>query len=369
MAWTTEIIESIHQIDPKEWDCLVKDRPFANWRWLQLTEAVLLDHQPRYVLLRQNGELRAGIVTVLQTQFQTPRFQATLGGVIQRFPGLRCGIPLSGDPGLFVSDQDSLVDLLPVLMQGLETLIQREHISFHTIDHIWSTMPLWEYLQARGYHRIEHLAEIYLDIQWSSFTDYLSDLSKRKRKEFRRVNRRLEERDITLAVADPRTEDSQTLQTLVNNVFQRHHEPNLYVDELFLKASSIMGEDFKLIVARQGERLICCAAMLRSGNEWLGKWVGLDYAYTLNTGTYYRLVAECVRQAIQSGGRRIRLGATAYQTKRHFGAIRENRIGALAFRNGPIHYLAGKALQLTAVLGASGPIAEAPKREKKREAE
>ena len=369
MAWTTEIIESIHQIDPDEWDCLVNARPFATWRWLQLTEAVLRNHQPRYVLLRQEGVLRGAVVAVLQTQFQNPRFQTTMGGIIQRFPGLRCGIPLSGDPGLFVANQYSLVELAPILMQGLETLIQKEHVSFHTIDHIWPTMPLWEFLQARRYHRIEHLAEIYLDIQWASFDDYINSFTSKKRKEYGRVNRRLEEKGITFSLADPLTEDSQTLQTLVNNVFQRHHEPSQYVDDLFLKAATIMGEDFKFIVARQDGRLICCVAMLRSGNEWLVKWVGLDYASTLNTGTYYQLVAECVRQAIQSGGQRLRLGATAYQTKRHFGAIRENRIGALAFSNGPIHYLAGKALQITAVLGTSGPIAEAPKRERKRETE
>lgn len=369
MAWTTEIIESINQIDPTEWDGLVKDRPFSDWRWLHLTETVLLDHQPRYVLLRQNGDLRVGIVTALQTRFQNPYFQSTLGGVIQRFPGLRCGVPLSGDPGIFTDYQDTLADLLPVVMQGLESLIKQEHISYHTIDHIWTTMPLWPYLQTHGYHRIEHLAEIYLDVQWPSFADYLTSLTSKKRKEYYRVDRRLKKHGITFAVTDPLDEDNQALQNLVNNVFQRHQEPNLYIDDLYLQARAIMGDDFKLIVARQAGQLICCGGIVRSGDEWLAKWIGLDYEYTLNTGTYYRLVAECIRQTIESGGKRLRLGATAYQTKRHFGAIRENRIGALAFRTRPIHYLAGKALQIAASLGTSGPIAEAPKRERKREAE
>lgn len=364
MTWTTEIIESINQINPDEWDHLVQNRPFTNWHWLQLTETVLVNHQPRYVLLRQDGTLQAAIVSALQTRFQNPLFQATLGWVIRRFPGLRCSLPLSCDSGILLNDQVSLAEMFPRLMQGLQDLIQQEHVSFYTIDHIWPTMPLWQYLQSRGLHRIEHLSEIYLDTPWPSFEAYLKSLTSKKRGQYRRVGRRLEEQDITLAVADPLTEDIQTLQTLVNNVFQRHREPNLYVDDLFAKASKLMGDDFKLIVARKEGQLIGCLAMLRSGNEWIGKWVGLDYELTWNTRTYYGLSAECVRQTIQAGGQRLRMGTTGYETKRDLTAVEENRIGGLAFCIRPIHFLAGMALKIAEGLGMSGPIAEAPKRKK-----
>jgi predicted N-acyltransferase len=366
MTWTTEIIESINQVDPCEWDHLVQNRPFANWQWLELTESVLINHQPRYVLIRRYGDLQAGIVSALQTRFQNPLFQSTLGWAIRRYPGLRCSLPLSCDPGLLISHQASVAELLPVLMQGLEDLIQREHISYHTIDHIWPTMPLWKFLQSRGYHRIEHLSEIYLDIQWVSFEDYLKSLTSKKRGQYRRIGRRLEENGISLAVADPLAEDAQTLQNLVNNVFQRHREPNLYVEDLFSRASRLMGDDFKLIIARKNGCPIGCLAMLRNGNEWIGKWVGLDYEQTWNTHTYYGLSAECLRQAIEAGGQRLRMGTTGYQTKRDLAAVEENRIGALAFRIRPIHYLAGTALRIADGLGISGPIAEAPKRKRKR---
>jgi predicted N-acyltransferase len=364
MTWTTEIFKSINQVDPGEWNRLVKNRPFANWQWLQLTETVLINHQPRYVLLRQGGDLQAGIVSALQTRFQNPFFQSTLGWVIRRFPGLRCSLPLSCDPGFLFKEQVPVTDLLPKLMQGLENLIQQEHVSFYTIDHIWPTMPLWEFLQSRGFYQIEYFSEIYLDIPWSSFEGYLESLTSKKRGQYRRIGRRLEEKGITLAVADPLAEDEQTLQNLVSNVFQRHREPNLYVDNLFSKAGRLMGDDLKLIVARKDGQPIGCLAMLRSGKEWIGKWVGLDYEKTWNTHTYYGLSAECVRQTIQAGGQRLRMGTTGYQTKRDLTAVEEKRIGGLAFRTRPIHYLAGMALKIADSLGMPGPIAEAPKRKK-----
>jgi predicted N-acyltransferase len=368
MSWTTEIIESIIQVDPDEWNELVKDRPFASQRWLRVTEAVLLVHQPRYVLLRCNGNLQAAAVCSIQSWFQSRLLQSTLGWFISRYPGLRCGVPISYDPGLFFHNQELAGDLLPKLLQGIQTLIRRERVSFHTIDHILPVALSWEFLQAHGYHRIEHLAEVYLDIQWTSFEEYFKHLSSKKRKEYVRIQRRLGREGITFDVVDLLVEDEIVLQRLVNNVFQRHQEPTLYPDGLFSKANALMGEDFKLIIARQNGESLGCIAMLRSGSEWLVKWPGLNYERTLDTGTYYGLLAECIRQTIQTGGTRLRMGATAYQTKQHFGVTVEKRIGALAFQNRLIHYSAGKALQVTARLKIGWPIAQSLVDEKQREA-
>jgi hypothetical protein len=80
----------------------------------------------------------------------------------------------------------------------------------------------------------------------------------------------------------------------------------------------------------------------------MAKWAGLNYERTLDTGAYYGLIAECVRQAIEAGGTRLHLGATAYQTKQHFWVAVEERVGAMAVRGRPFHWLAGKILNFTA---------------------
>ena len=319
MTWSTEIVESIEQVDPREWDQLVKEHSFASQRWLKVTEAVLLNHHPRYVLLRRDGQLQAGAVCYLQNQFQSQVLQTGLGWFIGRFPGLRCAVPISYDPGLFFCDENLATELLPELLKSIQTLIKRDRISFHTIDHLLSANSDWAFLQTNGYHRIGHLAEIYLDLPWASFEEYLKQLSSKKRKEYVRISRRLEREGILLELADLQTEDAGVLRELVNNVFKHHNEPNVYIDELFLKASHMMGDDFKLIVAHQNGKTIGCIAMLRGGNEWICKWMGLNYEQTLDSGTYYGLLAECVRHSIQAGGSRLRMGATSYQTKQHFG--------------------------------------------------
>jgi predicted N-acyltransferase len=358
MTWTTEIIASIERVDPGEWDRFVGDRPFASRRWLQVTEAALTGHRPRYVLLREAGQLQACVVGCLQWRFQSRMLQSTLGGYIRRSPGLRCGVPISYNSGLFYRDPGRAQELFPRLLQGIQDLVRQERISFHTIDHLPPAAPAWEYLQAQGYHRIEHFPEIYLDTQWASFEEYLRRLPQKKRSEYRRVQGHLERAGITLQVVDRSSENEARLQQLVNNVFQRHGEPGVYQDNLFRVAGTLMGDDFKLIAAHQDGKTIGCAALLRSGNERIIKWMGLDYEQTLNTGAYYGLLAECVRQTIQSGGGRLRMGATSYQTKQHFGVTVETMIGALAFRSRPVHLLAGKVLQMAARLKTGWPITQ-----------
>jgi predicted N-acyltransferase len=348
MEWTTEIIEDINQVEPGEWNRLTRNRPFATWRWLQVTEAVLTDHQPRYVLLRCDGSLQAGAVCSIQNRFQSRMLQSTLGWLPYRFPILRCGVPISYDMGVFFSDQQPADLLLSELLHSLQSLLQKERAAFHSFDYLSPEDPVWFSLKARGYHQVEHLTETNLDIHWVTFEEYLSKLAKKKHKEYVRIRGRLEREGIAIKVTDFLTENKTVLQQLVNNVFHHHGEPALYHTDLFSRANALMGEDFKLIVAHQHGECIGCIALLRSGNEWSIKWPGLNYERTLDTGTYYGLLAECIRQTIQAGGRRLRMGATAYQTKQHFGVTVDERIGAMAVRGRPFHWLAGKILSITA---------------------
>jgi len=363
MSWTTEIITDINRIEADEWNQLTKERPFATWQWLQLTQAVVVDHQPRYVLLRENGELQAAAVCYLQSRFHSRVLQLALGWLPRAFPILRCAIPISYDPGLLFSDQQPLEKLLPELLNSVQTLLRQERASFYSFDHLAPTDPIWLFLKAQGYHRVEHLIETYLDIKWAMFEDYLGALSRKKRTEYVRIRGRLERENITIGVADPLSEDGVLLKKLVHNVFQRHADPDPYSADLFAKAGALLGENFKLVVARQNGDCIGCFALLRSGTEWTAKWAGLDYERTLDTGTYYGLLAESVRQTILSGGTRLRMGATAYQTKQHFGVTVEERIGAMAVRVRSLHWLAGKIMNFTSnseIVHQAIPKASAP---------
>jgi hypothetical protein len=118
------------------------------------------------------------------------------------------------------------------------------------------------------------------------------------------------------------------------------------VPDLFSQAIKVLGEDFTLLVARQEGEITACLALLRSGDDLILKWPGLNYDRTLGTFTYHLIMTESIPKAIEMGVRRLQPGATTYPVKKLMGAVLEDRFLALAMRGPLLHWLMGLSLTL-----------------------
>ncbi|MBN2006517.1 MAG: GNAT family N-acetyltransferase [Anaerolineae bacterium] len=316
---------------------------FAEHRWQRLAEAIINDYESRYVLLRQDGKLCAAAVCSIERHFYSRLLETMAGPLLRVFPCMRCVLPLAANSGIIV--HPDYTQCLPVLLDAVHELARRERISFYTIDNLYDNDPTWAHLQDRGYHRMPMLEEIYLDIEWPTFDEYLATLPKKKRNEYRRTGRALEAQGIEMRVIHPTPENQPHLTQLVNNVFVHHNEPVTYREDFPLRAQDIMDGNMCFYGAYQGDDIIACAAFLRSGGAGSLKCMGLAYERTMDTGAYYQIVAEGIRQAIEWKVSRLYIGATAYQTKRHFAPVRETRDGAMMVCNRPLHWMLGQILR------------------------
>lgn len=345
--YTLEVVSSIDQIEPHEWDALCGDRPFVQHRWLRLTERVLRRYQPRYVLLRRAGTLDAGAICSVRDEFQNRFLRSTANWALHRFPCLRCGLPITFDSGLLVRPDADQAAAWPALLRALTSCAGREHASFVGIDHLVAAHAAWPLLEHAHYHRAQLLTETYLEIGWPSFETYLAVLPKKRRQRIRQIQRRAGQEGIAVQLEQPTAGSAALLRRLVSQVFQRHGEPDMYVADLFAQAAAILGDDFALAVARQHGEIVGCVGLIFSQGEIAAKWIGLDYARTLNTATYLAFNVALIDEAIKRGARRLRLGATSYETKQYFGAQAEERFSALALRSRALNALAGAALHMT----------------------
>ena len=82
--------------------------------------------------------------------------------------------------------------------------------------------------------------------------------------------------------------------------------------------------------------------LIRNQDELIAKWLGLNYERTLNTATYFASLRASVELAITLGVHRLRLGATAYSTKKQFGVSMEERLNTLVLPS-PLGRLANVA--------------------------
>jgi hypothetical protein len=136
----------------------------------------------------------------------------------------------------------------------------------------------------------------------------------------------------------------------MGNVLHRHGAGERYHPDLFLRAQAILGDDLVVLAIKRHGEIVGCNALMTSGGEMAAKWLGLDYERTWGTTAYLSLLLECVAQAIACGATRLRLGATAWEPKRHLGAVQLPRAGAVVVRRRLLNRLAG------AILRAPDPI-------------
>ncbi len=323
------LLSSIEQVAPDEWDALCGSRPFVDHRWLRFTESALLEHQPRYVLLRRGGHLEAAAICSLEHRFANPALQQRAGWVLRRLPCVRCAVPIASECGLVFRPGADAARLTPALLAGVRQLAVHERALFTTVGHVPVHANTWQSLRRAGCTRLSQWRNTTLDIDWSSFAEYLATRPGDDRHEIRRMRRRAEREGITVEPASVAPHDLPLLWRLIQNVQRRHAADNVYVDDLLESAMHVLGSDVHVLLARQSGASIGCVVLVRSQDELIAKWIGLDYARTLNTATYFMSLAGCVDLAIKLGVRRLRLGATAYSTKQQFGVAPEDRMNAL----------------------------------------
>jgi len=140
-------------------------------------------------------------------------------------------------------------------------------------------------------------------------------------------------------VATLSTQQLPVLRGLIRQVQLRHNAVSVYTEDFLERAVAVLGPDVYVLLARQGNETIGCAVLVRSQNELLAKWLGLNYSRTLNTGTYFALLTASVELAIELRVRRLRLGATAYSTKEQFGVALEERVNVVLMPT-PLRWLA-----------------------------
>jgi uncharacterized protein len=323
-------LSTIEQVAPTEWNALCGTRPFVDHSWLRFTESALLDHRPRYVLLRRGGgELEAAAVCSVEHHFENPALQRRVGWMLRRLPCLRCAVPIASECGLLFRPGSDEERLMPALLAGLRRLAIRERAVFSTVGHVPFDASTWQMLRLAGGTQLSRWQNTTLDIEWSSFAEYVAARPRDDRHEIRRMRSRAERERITVESESVAADQLPSLWQLIANVQQRHNSATPYAEHLLERALAILGTDVHLLVARQSGETIGCVVLVRSQDELIAKWLGLNYQRTLNTATYFASLTASVDLAIKLGVRRLRLGATAYSTKQQFGVVVEERVNAL----------------------------------------
>lgn len=315
-----QVIHGVDELSPEAWDCLSAGRPFASYRWYRFGETVLADCLPLYIILSQGGEPAARATFWLKKRevlpLTSPLLQAVVGFLVRRRPFLICESPFAGVSGLV---------LPPAAEQRAAALDLITQAALEAGRSYQASFVLWNYLgQAEARQagwRPDFVTVSFSDpgtrlsLVWSSFEAYLSHLSYKTRKNYRRYCRAAERQGIEVrrhtTVPAGLTE---RVRELIHNVEQKHNaSTNPWLSSLLDSAPMVDGV---WLTAEQRGHLVGCELMLRDGEAWLVTLPGLDYDAP---NTYSLLGYADIAYAIESGAQTLHWGSGLFNIKKRFG--------------------------------------------------
>lgn len=335
---TLQIIDTIHQIDREEWDSVAGENIFESYGWLKTFEHNYIgDQKPRYFLLREEGRLIA--VAACYITRPSERVFNSDDTLLGRFKLYASKMGISFLPALICSpwgvfgahfsfakhlDSNQAESAATELIQSIENFAYNHQlpILFHNVmDH---EISLLRSLNERRYSRAETFPVCYLDVEWSSFEDYLTSVKRISKGNAKMIRREINKnRSEGVVIQQLETADGfqEHLYDLVNRNYLNHNgKPFPYRKAYFKSLKENLGTDAVIYTATKKNKLIGVTVCFREKKSSYLSYIGVDHDSAGNDFTYFNLAYyHPIRDAILDRIERMYYGQALYSVKTRRG--------------------------------------------------
>jgi len=279
---TTQVLESLANVDPAQWNALAGDQPFVRHEFL----SALIDTgcasartgwRPRIIVLRRAGAL-AGAMPLFEKSHSYGEyvFDWAWADAYERhglayYPKLVGAVPFTPVQGARLLAREN-TDRLQLLAAALE--LAQQASSLHVLFPQESEMEL---LLGRGL-----LARRTVQFHWRNegyrdFDDFLSRLTHSRRKNIRQERRRVRDAGVTLRWLEAQAiarKDWEFFHRCYRNTYRAHASSPYLNLEFFLRLAQSLPECLALVMAEQQGSPVACALFLRDQSRLYGRYWG-----------------------------------------------------------------------------------------------
>lgn len=321
LLWHVRVARRVDDL-PADWDSL--NIPFGTMRWLRLSERIVKDFRPIFVVLKNAaGHTVGGAVAHLTTHTGvtlTNKFgQWLVHALLSTFPLLICQIPgwASGGLALPTDGPAKQAEALRLIRAALLREASASRAAFLVFGRLNPAQSALAH-STNQLGMVSMDAETVLHITWPDFETYTASLSASMRKDMRRHDNRA--RDLGLRIEHTRefAQHSERLLELIQAVEGKHGsaDSQIYRRDLFETLEQSLSDKSVMLLARIGDQVVGCGLLLEDQGvlrlAFLGRDTNLKYVY-------FQLFYEAIRHAITSHCRVVRAGTGAYDFKARLG--------------------------------------------------
>ncbi|MBF0331584.1 MAG: GNAT family N-acetyltransferase [Candidatus Omnitrophica bacterium] len=349
---TTQIYRSIDEVAPVAWGSIFPDVP-EGYEFYKVVEAAFLDEYTFYYVTIFRGDQIVCLVPAFVTTFALDTtvkgpLKSFTGSLRRRFPRLLdvkiliAGSPLSGGK-LGVADQDQ-PDIARTLDEAISSLAQRENINLVAFKDFHQTQTLFlDCLLKHRFHRIRSFPSVNLDINFTSFDDYLAGLSKPTRKGLKKKFRDIDAQPLL------KNEVQDSLGELLGDAYQLYlntlQKSEIQFEVLpksfFEQISARMPGKTKFFLWKLDGKLVAFDLCLVSGDQMVDEYIGLDYGVAYQYHLYFDTYRVIIKWCLAHGIRNYEAGALNYEPKKRLDFAFTSQYIYVKHRNPVINILFG----------------------------
>jgi len=329
-----KIYHSISDVDKNLWDSLTENNVFMCYEWLKTLEySSDYPTKPFYIMIFDQKKLLAATVCYNQKRIDNiPSIDSLLLGKLQKFiimknlsflPAVICNPKRGYGTHFIFSDeieQDQIIELQNQLIETVEKIADANKASICFLNVTCNESHLINALVRKGYYKTKGTPYTYIDIAWSSFTDYKKYVLKKFPLMRKSIPREINKNKKS-GVVIKQLQDINGYQQRLYELLKMNHQK--YNSGMFpLKADYIgqvkenFGDNAVMYIAVKEGNIIGVSIELRKGSEAVISNVGIDHARSQKDLTYFNIVFyEPIKNAMTSGIKRLYGGNSLYKTK------------------------------------------------------
>ncbi len=331
---TFKTVKIIDKVPQESWDAMVSDNPYMTWGWHKTVEETCIVKQDVYYIMAIcNDQLCGGAVcTVIKPSRQMRDLDNIVFGRLKRFfnffhismvPLLDCSPAKGRGTHFLVKDNLSSTakdEVIAALLKKVETLAVSKNLAIAFSDIKKDQINLKNILSDHGYYHTLGYPINILDIEWSTFDDYIRDtksLSKNVRKNIRlQINRNLKA-GVVISDIDHPEKYGNRLHQLVSINNETHNKlPFIFNPKFFEKLKKNLGDNVSILTAEKNNITIGVKIILKRNGFANSCFIGVDHEAAGNDFTYFNLAFySTITNAIKTDIKRIDYGNAMYSIK------------------------------------------------------
>lgn len=355
----TTIYHSYQDIPQKVWaEFVPEDCLFLQLPYLRVLEANGPRDVNHHFVLFQQGSRVVGVALAQQFVWKTDDsllrggeatgFRGRVMGKIARrahFNLLLLGnLLLTGERAFYFDDRLATDQQLPLLQEALDEIrswYQQQgrviHGYFYKDFRAERQAEQLQYLRRRRFLELTFAPNMCLPLrpEWNTMDDYLSALTSKYRKRYRRARRKAEAIECRqLGPAEIHAQEGRIFELYQKIVARVRFNMVELTPGYFAALARELPEDFCLKAYYDGETMVGFTSSLVNGEELEAHFVGLDESYNATHQLYLNMLFDFVEQGISLPGvHSIHFARTAYTIKSSLGAQPETFYSYLRFKN------------------------------------